>query len=100
MAVVPLRHDIAQLIDPHGGMPPTGVHIVEAPTDPTNHTGTEETPDGDLLLTYGSPSPSRKRKDDGFDANLAEDMDDHTLSTLAGSLLQQIEADEQSRSDW
>lgn len=35
-----------------------------------------------------------------FDRNLAEDMDDHALNYLAGTLLEQIEADIQSRAEW
>lgn len=38
--------------------------------------------------------------DDRFDRNLAEDMDSTALAALAGSLLEGIEADLQSRAEW
>ena len=38
--------------------------------------------------------------DDKFDRNLAEDMDSTALAYLAGTLLEGIEADIQSRADW
>jgi len=45
--------------------------------------------------------PGRKESDnDEFSANMAEDMDDNTLASLASELLEGFEADVSSRKDW
>ena len=43
---------------------------------------------------------SRAEENDAFDANLAENMDDKDLQTIAGELLGDFDADSSSRKDW
>ena len=45
-------------------------------------------------------SPPKKTSDSKFDDNLSLEMDPHELATLAESLLQGIDADLASRSEW
>ena len=51
----------------------------------------------DLAAEQGAPDDA---PDNQFDRNLAADMDSNALNALAGSLLDQIEADIQSRAEW
>lgn len=46
------------------------------------------------------PQPEGKTKSDKFDANLADELDEGELGRIASELLQGIEADDQSRSEW
>jgi len=65
-------------------------------------TGTweEDQDDGSVLIYRSNPTPARERATDEHDANLAEDMDDDTLSAIALDLLEAIEEDDNSRRDW
>jgi hypothetical protein len=57
-----------------------------------------ELPDGGAVIDF---SPKKERtKSDKFDANLAMEMEDADLNRIAADLLQGIEADNQSRSEW
>lgn len=96
MAVVPLRQT-ATLVEPNA--PSQGVSLVEPEHDPTTLTSQETDPDGNLLLTFGEAKPQRN-KDAAFDANLADEFDDHSLSAIASYLLDGIDADIDSRKDW
>lgn len=68
---------------------------------PITITSTSELPGGGIEFTYGKPKAEEiASPDDNFDRNLAEDMDDFDLNSIAARLLQQIENDEMSRRDW
>lgn len=68
-------------------------------SDPTMEDGALKTelPDGGAVIDF---APQTKAKSDKFDANLALEMDDGELSRIAMDLLQGIEADNQSRTEW
>lgn len=68
-------------------------------TDPTKDALRIELPDGSITINLG---PVRRASENGggFSANLAEDMPDDDLATVADELIQGIEEDERSRSDW
>jgi hypothetical protein len=78
---------------------------VEGPDAPIEHEdGTIETPteDGGVVVSF---NPGRKEaieagKDDPFNRNLAPKLNDARLSNIAETLLEQIEADNKSRSEW
>ena len=53
--------------------------------------------DGSMEITI---TPGDEQEDSGFDANLAEDMDDGELANLASELVELVEADITSRKDW
>lgn len=60
--------------------------------------------DGTTELTIGATALSRRTsprsKKSTFDRNLAEDLDEISLQTLASYLLESIDADDQERSEW
>lgn len=68
---------------------------------PVDDDNTEMQPDGGAIVDL---RPSKKRRnrdgDTDFDENMALDMDDADLDSLASSLLEAIEDDERSRSGW
>jgi hypothetical protein len=53
--------------------------------------------DGSMEITI---VPGKETKDDEFNANLAEDMDEGQLTELSGDLLGEYDADINSRKDW
>lgn len=55
--------------------------------------------DGGLTIDV-SPTPAKKIKTSKFEANLALELEDFTLGTLAEEVLQGIDNDIQSRADW
>lgn len=63
-------------------------------------TGTTQftTPDGEVTVTFGPPTPACRSSD--FDANLTEHLSEAELSTIAERLLEGIAIDDQSRSAW
>lgn len=60
--------------------------------------------DGAVEIEIGSskpPKPQRPKADrKNFDANLAEELDDTALATLASFLIEGIEADDEERAEW
>lgn len=58
--------------------------------------------DGTVTIEIGSSKPARKERPKGtaFDRNLAEDLDEGSLQTLAAFLLEGIDADIQDRAEW
>lgn len=67
--------------------------------DPDSNTTQIALPDGSVSISLGQPS-STKKKSEGFESNLAEDLTESELSTIAEKLLLGIENDSQSRSSW
>jgi hypothetical protein len=53
--------------------------------------------DGSMEITI---VPGKDKKDDDFNANLAEDMDEKQLTELSGDLLGEFRTDIESRKDW
>lgn len=66
--------------------------------DPVTGTVQIELPDGEVQVSFGEPRKPKKQSD--FNENLAEDLSEAELSTIAEKLLMGIEQDEQSRSAW
>ena len=58
-----------------------------------------ELPDGSVEINFGG-AEGRDEDEGSFGANLAEDMDDGALSTLAGDLTELIDSDITSRKEW
>ena len=56
----------------------------------------EDDGEGGVLVTLG-PEP---KGTDGFDANLAETLDEDYLTILASDLLAEVESDEKARGEW
>lgn len=69
--------------------------------DPGTNTTQISLPDGSVSISLGPPQPKRKdsAKND-FGGNLAEDLSEGELSTIAEKLLMGIESDSQSRASW
>ena len=67
-------------------------------TDPKQDVVVIELPDGSVTVNLGGPKPIEK--DDKFDANLADKLDDATRGMIASQLIRAIEIDDQSRSEW
>jgi hypothetical protein len=83
-----------------------GVDIVVMTDSPDNVQFDEQSnttqialPDGSVSISLGPPSPTKK-KSEGFDANLADDLTESEMSTIAEKLLLGIENDSQSRAAW
>ncbi len=55
-------------------------------------------PDGSAVVVF-NPQPSRRHNDDHYE-NLAESISESDLGLIASDLVQGIDADEQSRSEW
>lgn len=72
---------------------------VEADTLPDDGTTMIENEDGSVTLDL-APTPEVDLSTIAFDANLAEHLPPDVLSTLASELLEDVEADLRSRSDW
>ena len=66
--------------------------------DPETNTTQIALPDGEVQISFGPPQVARKSAD--FECNLAEDLNDSELSTIAEKLLMGIEQDSQTRSAW
>lgn len=64
-----------------------------------NGIASQENADGSITFDL-NPGANRKPKSSRFDANLAEDMDDSELSTIANDLDQGVQRDIQTRSEW
>lgn len=92
MAVVPLR-STPSIVEP----PP-----VAKPAQPEIRIIADD--DGSVTLEIGGQSSRRARtepkKAQDFGRNLAEDMDDSTLASLASYLMEGIESDEEDRAEW
>lgn len=59
-----------------------------------------ETPDGGVVVDFNPNRAKEENKTKGWFANLADDMDEGELQTIATSLLEGIERDEESRKEW
>jgi hypothetical protein len=57
-------------------------------------------PDGSVEVTLEKESEMLGDEDGEFDENLAEDMDEDELTLLASELIEEVEADINSRKDW
>jgi hypothetical protein len=57
-------------------------------------------PDGSVEVTLEKEAVMLGDEDGEFDENLAEDMDEDELSLLASELIEEVEADINSRKDW
>lgn len=79
---------------------PADVDLAETiVADPSKPSVEIELPDGSVSISFGKPqAPSQANA--GFDANLAETLDENILGTLANELVDGIEADEESRREW
>jgi len=57
---------------------------------------------GEVQIEYGTSTPQKPEPepDDDFDRNLALDVDDSTLASLASYLMEGIEADIEARAEW
>lgn len=90
MAVVPLRR------------PRPSVEIVEDPK-PTGATSITIGDNGLIEIEFGSSDPQPEVKapgNDDFDRNLAEDLDEMALASLASYLIEGIESDIEGRAEW
>lgn len=70
----------------------------EVPFDPAN--GALEFDNGDGTITIELAEPEVEERDEKFDDNLAEDLDEFTLGRIASTLLEAIEQDDRDRSEW
>lgn len=57
-------------------------------------------PDGSVEVTLEAEGEEMGEEDNEFDENLAEKMDEDELSLLASELIEEVEADINSRKDW
>lgn len=93
MAVVPLRSS-----------PTTPAETAPAAPTPPKPIVVETDDDGSVTLTIGTSTARRPRAapkpNEDFGRNLAEDMDDNTLGSLASYLMEGIESDEEDRTEW
>ena len=97
--VFPLRNDSTAI----GGDVTVTTEGEDAPAfDESTGTVQIPLPDGDVEISFGGPPgpPRKDKKDLDFDANLAEELDQSQLSTIAEKLLMGIEQDIQTRSAW
>ena len=60
----------------------------------------EDSPSGPLDVQFETEQVEEEAPKDDFSANLAENMDDRTLSSMAGDLIQEYKKDKASRKDW
>ena len=67
---------------------------------PATGTWEEDQPDGGTLIHYQQPASRERDRADEHDENLAEVIDNGTLSAMAIDLLEAIDEDDQSRRDW
>jgi len=103
MAISPLAN-VLRLPEPERAPLPDAADIVldEAGADARMEDGAlvTELADGAAVVDLNPKTGSQKAKSDKFDANLAEEMDESDLNTIASELLQGIEQDDQSRTEW
>ena len=97
---------IASLVERQGmGLDPEEIDAVEiealisdAPMDMPEDIEIVEEEDGGVTLDFDPMSTARESEN--FYDNLAEDMDDRELGSIAGDLLSEYESNKASRSDW
>lgn len=95
------RPSAIHIVNPRDSGKVTGVEIVEDLQGPNSLLSQEETGDGGVQIVIGGAELEKaKEPKGGFDANLAKFIDEGTLNAIAEYLLQGIEADRQSRSEW
>lgn len=86
------------------GLPPVDIDISGGDTSPVSFKDgvlKVERADGSVAIDLNPDrSAFGRKRDTGFDANLAHDMDDGDLAAIASELLEGIELDEDSRRDW
>src|ERR1700674_2410684 len=56
--------------------------------------------DGSVTIDFNGKQEDESPDEKGFYANLAKEMDDGELSSIATNLLEGIDRDEQSRKEW
>jgi hypothetical protein len=84
-----------------GALPRRSADIITIGGRPRGPMTIEIVTDADLDAEQDAAAQQQvNQPDDRFDRNLAEDMDSSALAALAGSLLESIEADIQSRAEW
>ncbi len=66
--------------------------------DPVTGTVQIELPDGEVVVSFGEPQKAKKSSD--FNDNLAEQLSESELSTIAEKLLIGIQQDSESRAAW
>jgi hypothetical protein len=71
---------------------------MEIPLDEGEDTTVNMLPDGGAEIIIGKET--KTKDEDSFEANLAEDMDEGVMATLATDLIELFEADMVSRKDW
>ena len=74
----------------------TEIELGEAPVDPS----ILEEDGGGVLIDLDGGAVIEIEIDDGFEANLAESIDENELDTLASDIIGQYNADVNSRKDW
>lgn len=95
--------DTASMIDPNAIQPAMQEFITEEPSVAEFESLEAMQEDDPDLLT---PEEQEALSDDALDpdvdhyANLAKDIDDNELGTMASDLIELVEADENSRDDW
>lgn len=92
------RLDKIRYNEPERPLPP-GIDVTFGPDEDDEKPFEELTHNDDGSVTVNDPPP-KKAKTNGHDANLALDMDESDLDSLASDLLQAIEEDLRSRKDW
>lgn len=103
MAISPLANVLAIPEPEREPLPPTLAVDLDDNAGPSSRFE-----DGAKIVELGNgaalidldPQPEGKSKSDKFDANLADELDEGELGRIASELLQGIEADDQSRSEW
>ena len=62
--------------------------------------GALEIPGDDGTITIQLGEPEKPKKPSGFEDNIADDVDPFELTRIANDLLEGIEQDDRSRSEW
>lgn len=89
-----------------GPGPEDDLLVADATEDPILTSDGLELPDGSLVVNIGGPEllsssdPTTDADDLPFTANLAEHLDDEVLGQISADLLDLIDQDERSRSEW
>jgi hypothetical protein len=82
---------------------PGNVYIPDELIDINSIKKSQELPDGSSIfevIKEGSEPKRKRRSDDDFYANIADDLEEGTLAGLATRLLDEIKEDKASRTEW
>ena len=83
---------------------PLTIHIEDPDNsvrvDPDTGSIETDTPDGGVVVQLDAMRQSAAKKDEGFYANLADEMDSVELNQIANKLIDEIEEDNRSRQQW